>query len=499
MAEGLAPEEPRNLRRDVARSIGWVIAERWGSRLLQLLVFALLTRLIAPEDFGLISLATAVIAVLRVVVDSGFAKSLIQLKTLQPKDASTAFWTSMALALVIYAALYLSAPLIARALDAPDLVDVLRVLGLSLPLGAMSQTPAAILEREFAFKILSVRQLVAATVGALAAIPVALLGGGVWALVTQTMALAVVSVVVLWATTTWRPRFEYSLESLRRIWPVGLSIMATDLLDAVQGNIDKIVIGIVFDAEVLGYYYVAQRLGTLLMELVTTVISRVSLTTFSRVQDDLPRLNRIFRQMTFAASVIGVPAFALTALFAPQLVPFVFGAGWEPSIPILWGLAAGWALAAVMYFDRTVLLARGQAKSAFWLSALQNVVGVVLLFALLPLGIVGVVISRWARVFVWPVRLWVMKRAIGLRVGRYLWEIGRVIVAMAPAGLLVGLLQTTAWAQGEWAMLTFTLPMAIVAAGVYIALVWLLAGEENRAALRPTIAAVGSRLRLRRK
>jgi hypothetical protein len=92
-----------------------------------------------------------------------------------------------------------------------------------------------------------------------------------------------------------------------------------------------------------------------------------------------------------------------------------------------------------------------------------------------------------------------MKRAIGLRVGRYLWEIGRVIVAMAPAGLLVGLLQTTGWAQGEWAMLTFTLPMAIVAAGVYTALVWLLAGEENRAALRPTIASVRSRLRLRRK
>jgi O-antigen/teichoic acid export membrane protein len=466
--------------------------------LLQLAVFAVLARLIAPEDFGMISLATAVIAVLRVLVESGFTKSLIQIKELGPKDASTAFWTSMGLAWIVYGALFVSAPMIAAWLEMPGLVDVLRVLGLSMPISALSQTPAAILEREFNFKVLSVRQLVAATVGALAAIPVALLGGGVWALVTQTMVIAVVSAVVLWATATWRPRFEYSWEALKRIWPVGLSIMGTELLDAIQGNIDKIVIGIVFTPEVLGYYYLAQRLGTLLMELVTTVISRVSLTTFSRIQDDIPRLNRVFRQMTFAAGVVGVPVFALTALFAPQLIPLLFGEGWEPSIPILWGLAAGWGLAAVMYFDRTVLLARGQAKSAFWLSALQNVVGIGLLFALLPLGILGVVISRWARVFVWPVRLWVMKRAISLAIGRYLWEIVRVILAMLPAGVVVGLLQFSDWARGEWAALTFAAPMGLLAIMSYIAIVWLIAGEQNRAALRPLIGGVRARLRRRR-
>ncbi|WP_345752730.1 lipopolysaccharide biosynthesis protein [Microbacterium rhizophilus] len=481
----------------MTRSIGWVFAERWGSRLLQLLVFAVLARLVAPEDFGLISLATSIIAVLRVMVDSGFSKSLIQLKELKPKDASTAFWTSTSLAVVVYAALYLLAPVFALWLDTPALTDVLRVLGLSLPLTALSQTPAAILERTFDFKILSVRQLIAATAGALAAIPVALLGYGVWALVTQTMGVALVSVVVLWATTTWRPKFEFSFESLRRIWPIGLSIMGTELLDAIQGNLDKLVIGAFFNAEILGYYYLAQRLGTILMELVTTVISRVSLTTFARVQDDLPRLNRIFRQMTFAAGVIGVPVFALTAVLAPQIIPLVFGRGWEPSIPILWGLAAGWALAAVMYFDRTVLLARGKAKSAFWLSALQNVVGVILVFALLPLGIVGVVISRWARVFVWPVRLWVMRRAVQLDVGRYLLQIGRAIVAIVPAAGVIGLLQLTDWARGPWAPLTFALPLGVIALASYALLVWWIAGDENRAVLRPLVAGVIRRVRRR--
>lgn len=486
-----------DLRRRVTRSIAWVVFERWGSRLLQLGVFAVLTRIVAPDMFGVVALAMSVVAVLQVIVDSGFSKALVQLKTLDPKDASTAFWTSLALAMVLYGALFFSAPALAGLLGNESLTDVLRVLGLALPLGALSQTPVALLERQLRFKVLSLRQVLAALVGSLAAIAVAIAGGGIWALVTQSIATAAVSFVALWASTSWRPSFVYSLTSLRRLWPIGVSIMGTELLDALQGNVDKLVVGFAFSAEILGYYYVAQRLGTILMELVTTVISRVSLTTFSRVQDDLPRLNRIFRQMTFAAGLVGIPVFGLCAVFAPQLFPHVFGPGWEPAIPILWGLAGGWALSAVMYFDRPVLLATGHAKSAFWLALLQNAVGIALLVLLLPFGIVGVVVSRWARVIVWPARLWVMRRAIELPIRPYVSQVTRVVVAFAPSAAVVIALQQTDWANGPWAFLAFALPTGLVSVFLYTALAWWLAGEENRQALRPVVVDVMRRLRRR--
>lgn len=471
----------------VARSVGWVVLERWGSRLLQIAVIALLTRLVAPEAFGIISLATAVSAVLLVFVDSGLSKSLIQVETLKPKDASTAFWTAMALAVVLYAALFAAAPLLSQLLGESELTPVLRVMGAGLIISALSQAPAALLERSFGFKTLSIRQLIAATVGSVAAVPVALLGGGVWALVVQTLTTSVVAFIVLWAATSWRPRFEFSVDSLRRLWRVGLSVMGTELLDAVQGNVDKLVIGFAFSAETLGYYFVAQRVGMILTELVTTVMSRVSLTTFSRVQTEPERLNRIFRQMTFIAGLIAIPVFMIAAAFAPQIVPVVFGDGWEQSIPILWGLAAGWGVGAVMYFDRTVLLASGHAGSAFVVAAVQNAVGVALLFALLPFGLVGVVISRWARIFVWPFRLWILKRAIGLRVTSYVRQVAIVVVAAVPLTVAIAFLQTTEWATSEWALLTFAVPMGAVSVILYGLIVWLIAGVENRETIRSTV------------
>lgn len=483
-------DDSDGLRRHVTRSVGWIVVERWGSRLLQLVVVAVLTRVLDPASFGLVALATAVVAVLQVFVDSGLPKALIQLKELDKKDASTAFWTSLALSVAAYLVLFFTAPLLSSLMGHGELTLILRVMGLSLPIWAFSRTPAALLERTFDFRILSLRQLVAAVGGALVAIPLAFAGGGVWALVAQVLVTAVVACAVLWATSDWRPKFEYSGASLKKIWGVGLSIMGTAFLDAVQGNIDKLVIGLAFTSEILGYYYLAQRISLILTELVTSVISRVSLTTFSRVQDDLPRLRRIFGQMTLVAGIVGVPIFALTAVLAPQLIPVISGEGWEDAIPILWGLLAGSTLAAVMYFDRTALLARGKAQSAFWLAALQNAVGLVLVFALLPLGVVGVVISRWARVFVWPVRLWVLKRAIGLEIRHYIAQILRPLVAIAPIVIGVGLLQKTGWAQGDFAFVTFALPVGLVSLALYGAIAWWTTGAANRVVLRPLLRVV---------
>ncbi|WP_314139195.1 lipopolysaccharide biosynthesis protein [uncultured Plantibacter sp.] len=491
--------ESDDLRKRATRSIGWIIVERWSSRVLTLVVIAILTRLLSPADFGLVSMATVVIALLQVFVESGFVTVLVQKKELGEKDASTAFWTSVALSILIYAALFFAAPLLAGLFGEPQLIDVLRVLGLSLPVSSLSQVPAALLQRSFGFRSLAIRQVGGALCGSIVAVVIAFAGGGVWALVAQTLVTSAASVIILWTATTWRPRLEFSFTSLRAMWAMGLRIIGIGLLDATQQNIDKLIVGAFFSTEVLGYYYLAQRLGSILVELVTTVMSRVTLTTFSKVQDDLPRLNRIFLQMTFASAAIGVPIFGLVAVLATQIVPFAFGPGWEATVPLLWLLSAGWAFGAVMYFDRSAFLAIGRADVALWVAILQNIVGVALVFALLPLGIVGVALSRWSRIVTWPVRIQILQKLIGLPPGKYLAQVFRCVAATIPIVVGIALLQQTAWAHGDQAFWTFALPLAAAGMIAYIALLWWFAGSANRSVLRqifgPVLRRIIQRLR----
>lgn len=483
------------LRGKATQSIGWIVLERWTSRLLSLVVIAVLTRLLSPEAFGLVAMATVVTAILQVFVDAGFVTVLVQKKDLSPKDSSTAFWTSLGLSIVLYGALFFAAPLLSLLFNEPDLTNVLRVLGLGLPIWSLAQVPAALLERSFGFRSLAIRQVIGAVCGAAAAIPVAFAGGGVWALVAQVLVTNAASVVVLWSSTPWRPRWEFSLTSLRSMWAMGTRVIGIGLLDALQQNIDKLIVGAAFSAQELGYYFLAQRIGTILIELVTTVMSRVTLTTFSKVQDDLPRLNRIFLQMTFASAAIGVPMFGLVAVLAAQIVPFAFGPGWEATVPIMWILAGGWAFGAVMYFDRNAFLAIGRANVALSVAVLQNVVGVALVFALLPLGIFGVALSRWSRIVTWPVRIVALKRLIGLPVLKYLGQVFRCIMAVLPVVVGIAFLQETAWAQGSHAFWLFAVPVGAAGLVAYALLLWAFAGRENRTVLRQIGVDIKTRLK----
>ncbi|MGY4858081.1 lipopolysaccharide biosynthesis protein [Cryobacterium sp. AP23] len=486
------------LRRKATQSIGWIVLERWTSRLLALVVIAVLTRLLSPEDFGLVAMATVVTAILQVFVEAGFVTVLVQKKELSPKDSSTAFWTSVTLSVVLYAALFFTAPLLAGMFGEPDLTGVLRVMGLGLPISSLAQVPAALLERSFGFRSLAIRQVIGALCGAAVAIPIAFSGGGVWALVAQALVTNTASVVVLWSATTWRPKWEFSFSSLKSMWTMGVRIVGIGLLDALQQNIDKLIVGAFFSAQELGYYYLAQRIGTILIELVTTVMSKVTLTTFSKVQDDLPRLNRIFLQMTFASAAIGVPMFGLVAVLAAQIVPFAFGAGWDETVPIMWILAGGWAFGAVMYFDRSAFLAIGRANVALWVAVLQNIVGVLLVFAFVPFGIFGVAFSRWSRIATWPVRIWALHRLIGLPVWKYLGQVFRCVFAMIPVVIAIAFLQLTAWADGEHAFWTFAVPVGAAGVAVYAVLLWAFAGHDNRMVLRQLAIPIRNRITRRR-
>jgi len=203
------------LGKRLAGSALWVVLEQWSTKVVSLLMFAIMARILGSEAIGLVTLATAFVAVLRTFVDSGFSKSLIQKKVLGERDAETAFWTSLTMAVVLYAALIWASPWIADLMDTPDLGPVLIGLGALLPLSALSRIPSALMTREFAFKSLSLRTMASTLVGALVALPMALLGFGVWALVAQTLVGAVTGVIVLWTATTWRPRLTFSWESFR--------------------------------------------------------------------------------------------------------------------------------------------------------------------------------------------------------------------------------------------------------------------------------------------
>lgn len=462
-------DTPASLSRRTVRGAAWVAVEKWAGRVLSLLVFALLTRLLAPDMFGLAAIALSLTAIVQVFADNGLAQAIVQRRTLTDQDVHTAFWMSSGFSVVLLAAVSLAAPAVASFYDEPQLTLIIPTVAGSIVFAGLSSVPAALLERELQFKKLAVRRLVGATCGAVAAASIALAGGGIWALAAQPTVTGLVSMVTLWVSSRWFPRAIFSTGSLKALWGFSTQVMAIELLNAGQSNIDKFVVGAFFGADTLGYYFVAQRILMVINDAVSSILSKISLTTLSRLQDDDGRRLHYFQRMTFTSIVLAFPLFGVVVAFADPITTSVFGDGWQRSVPMMLLIAPSAMLAAVTFFDKALLLSRGDAAASLGVAAGQFVVGTAFIVAAAPIGILAVAAARSLRQFAfWPVRLLVLKRRAAVPLTSYLGQfVGPTlgVLAMIGTGLAFGL---TPLASLPAPMLTLVLPGAVVALAAYV-------------------------------
>ncbi len=435
-----ATSATESLGRTAARSVGWVVVDRWGTRIASLLTILVLGRLLTPADFGLVALAAIFMTFAGIFVEQGFGKALIQRETLTAKHSDSAFWASLAMAIVMTAGTILVAPIVAAAADAPELAAVLRWLSIGLIINALTCTPYALLERDFKFKTLAIRRLASTVAGGAVGIAMALAGYGVWSLVAQTLANGIVGLVALWAATDWRPRTRPSVDALRDLWPIGFGVLGIELLAFFGSQADRMLVAAYLGAQALGWYYMAMKIVMIMIEIFSSVFAAVSLPVFSRLQHDRSRLSAWLYRLTGASSAITLPCFALAAALAPLLVPWVLGDQWQGSVPIFQILTALGAINAVAYFDRNLLVATGRAKDALMLTLGQSLLGVILVLLAAPHGVLAVAVAVVARQYLyWPIRIRLLRRAAGIEPARYFAQWIRPFFAAAAMGLGVAI------------------------------------------------------------
>jgi PST family polysaccharide transporter len=458
------------LRTTLFRSVGWVAVGKWGNRLLSLAVFAMLGRLLSPSQFGLAALAAVFITLFTLLAEQGFSSALIQKANVTQEDCDTAFWISMATAAILTTLVILLAGPISQVLHQPRLTGVLRALSPALILSALAGTQEALLERDFAFRSLSIRTLFGSVIGGTAGVAVAALGGGVWSLVVQALLTSAVQVVVLWTITPWRPGFAVRRRSLHALRAVGISVLGIEMFGFLNAQSDKLLIGAFISSSAVGYYYVGIRIVAIMVEVQTSVIESVSLTTLSKLRATPERLLSAFYRLTGFSAAVSILTFSLLALLAPQIVPLIFGDRWHHSIVIMQVLCLMGALNSVIIFDRNALVAVGAGKSALFITATQSIVGVITVLATVHWGVLAVAIGVTARQYlVWPLRLRALHRHVGVRISTYLLRwFGPMSSGALGAG--VGFVVAAAWHPGASAItqLVYIAAQSLLVSVIYV-------------------------------
>ena len=280
--------QDNSLKRKTITSTFWKFGERLITQVVAFVVSIILARLLLPEDYGVIVLVSVFVSICDKIVICGFATSLIQKKDADNLDFSTVFYFSLGMSLVLYLLLFFSAPMIATyysEYDSVVLINVIRVLGLSLFVLAVNSVQHAYVSRILQFKRYFWSVSGGTVLSAVVGISMAYAGLGVWALVGQTMTMAAADTLILWFTVKWRPSLAFSFARLHGLFSYGWKIFVASMIKTVYNDLRSLVIGKVYTPSDLAFYNRGQSFPQLIDTNVIGTIDSVFFPAISKVQD----------------------------------------------------------------------------------------------------------------------------------------------------------------------------------------------------------------------
>lgn len=370
-----------HIKKQLLSGVFYTAIAKYSGIIISLVVTAVLARLISPDDFGIVAIATVIIAFFGLFTDIGISSAIVQNKELTIKDLSNifsfTFWMGISLSILFFLA---SWP-IAQYYHSDVLRILCQLLSLNLFFAALNIVPNALFYKNKEFKFIAIRSFCIQTACGIIAVVAAFLGANLYALIITPIASVIFIFIVSIHRYPQRLSFTLGLVSVKKIFSYSIYQFLFNLINYFSRNIDKLLIGKHMGMEPLGYYEKSYRLMMLPLQNITQVITPVMHPIFSDYQNDLNQLAKSYERIVKLLAFIGLPLSAVLFFSARESVLIVFGDQWYPSIPVFQILTISVGVQIILSSSGSIFQAANDTRSLFicgLFSSALNIGGIVL-------------------------------------------------------------------------------------------------------------------------
>jgi PST family polysaccharide transporter len=305
---------------------------KYSGILISLIVSAILSRILTPDDFGTIALAMVFIAFFSILSDIGISTAIVQKKELNRQDLSSIFSLTLYLALVSASLFFFASSFISACYKEPVLRNICRLLSIHLFFSIANIVPNGLLRKEKAFKFIAYRTLAVQLLGGALAIFAVFQGFGIYTLLIAPLFSSVAIFVISYRKNRIPFSFQICLASIQKIFSYSIFQFLFNLINYFSRNLDILLIGKYFGVNSLGFYEKSYRLMLLPLSNITHVLSAVIHPVFSDYQNDTNYITNVYLKLIKLLAFIGFPLSVFLFFNARELIFLLFGAQWEKSI-----------------------------------------------------------------------------------------------------------------------------------------------------------------------
>ena len=428
--------EGRELRRLAVRGAAATVSGAAFSLALRVVPTVVLARLLTPADFGVVAMVTTFSLLLMSFGTSGFSEAVIQPEEMDRAQASNLFWITCGIGLILTIGFAASGPLLARFYRNPLVARVVFATSVSIFISAVATIHLALLKRAMRFSAVSINEVVALVVYAVAGILLALRGWGYWSLVAAIVAQALSTTIGVCWLCRWIPDLPRRGVGTRAILRFAANVYGRFSANYFARNFDNLLVGWRFNAAALGYYKKAYDLFALSASQLTSPLHSVALATLSRLNQDRGLFKRYLANSLGIVAFVGMAMGVDLTLVGKDAVRLVLGPNWSESgrIFVLFGPGIG-----IMLLYSTVgwiHLSIGQPGRWLRWTLVESAVTALLFVLALPWGPAGIAVA-------WSVSYWILTipafwfagRPIGFGVSTLIGAVWKYAAASLIAGL----------------------------------------------------------------
>jgi O-antigen/teichoic acid export membrane protein len=377
------------LSRRAGAAVVWRTVQHVGVKGIYLIRIPVLARLLLPDDFGLMAIALVALDVLLHLTDFGMVPALVQRAATDDEHYHAAWSVNILRSVVVTAAVFLAAPLIAGVFSEPRAIPIIRAMAFRPVLQALASIRVADLNRDLRFRGLAGLHLSAAAMNAGSSIALAPFFG-VWALVAGALGGPAVYTVLSYLIVPYRPRLRLDRGAATSLIRFGRWIFAIGIISLAGRFVLQTAISRRLGTADLGLYYLAAKIAYLPSEISAELIGTVAFPLYARLQADRARAARAFRLVLTGTAALLLPVIGLLIVLAPSLVEDLLGPRWIGTAPIIQVLAVATAVGLFGNAIDPIFKGLGQPYKVVVLEVVQTVLLVSLVWELAGrFGLVG--------------------------------------------------------------------------------------------------------------
>lgn len=405
----------------------WLAGLTAVSQVVSWLVTILVARILSPEDYGLMDMATIFTGYFQIFYQLGIGAAIIQRQKVTTDELSSLFWSLVLWGSLLACGCFILAYPTVWVYDEPRVFYITQSVAILFILGAAKIVPQNVLHREFKFKAFGFITALSVIVACIVMYIMALSGAGVWTLIGGHIVREVIQVVLLFLFTKWRPTFHFSWKEVSPYLRFGLPLTGSASLTYAYSKADIFFGGRAFAAESLGQYSFAHRLAEIPNNKILSLINQVSYPVFSRYQFDAEEFQNFFLKLLRMTAVLVLPLYAGGMYLATPLITLFLGEKWLPAVLPFQLLCVHYLIGCLCASAFVALTAKGKPQWGFYF----NLIATPIMIGAFALAVrwdnIVYLTIPWAVVFVFLRGgfFYVAVREIGLTLA----NVGRVVVS----------------------------------------------------------------------